>query len=90
MKIKPIKMRPSTVLYLCAGWLGLLGASLMATATCLTHYMIVITMGTIGMIICWITRKYEQFEEAIERMMHATKIIVTGIRKKEEDDDEDN
>lgn len=50
--------------------------------------MIVITMGIIGMIICWITRKYEQFEEAIERMVHATEIIVTEIRKKEEDDDE--
>ena len=86
MKIKPIKMRPSTVLYLCAGWLGLLGASLMVTATCLTHYMIVITMGIIGMIICWITRKYEKFEEAIERMVHATEIIVTEIRKKEEDE----
>lgn len=88
MKIKPIKMKPSTVLYLCAIWIGLLGVSLMATATCLTHYMIVITMGIIGMIICWITRKYEQFEEAIERMVHATEIIVTEIRKKEEDDDE--
>ena len=88
MKIQPIKMRPSTVLYLCAIWIGLLGVSLMATATCLTHCMIVITMGIIGMIICWITRKYEQLEEAIERMMHATKIIVTEIRKKEEDDDE--
>lgn len=88
MKIKPIKMKLSTVLYLCAIWIGLLGVSLMATATCLTHYMIVITMGIIGMIIRWITRKYEQFEEAIEQMIHATKIIVTEIRKKEEDDDE--
>lgn len=60
----------------------------MATATCLTHYMIVITMGIIGMIICWITRKYEQLEEVIERMVHATKIIVTEIRKKAEDDNE--
>jgi hypothetical protein len=47
-------------------------------------------MGVIGMIIRWITSKYEQFEEANERMVHATEIIVTGIRKKEEDDDEDN
>lgn len=62
----------------------------MATATCLTHYMIVITMGIIGMIIRWITRKYEQLEEVIERMVHATKIIVTEIRKETEDDNEDN
>ena len=88
MKIQPIKMKASTALYLCAGWLGLLGVSLLATATCLTHYMIVITMGIIGMIIRWITRKYEQFEEAIEQMVHATKIIVTEIRKKADDDDE--
>lgn len=60
MKIQPIEMKASTVLYLCAGWLGLLGVSLLATATCLTHYMIVITMGIIGMIIRWITRKGEE------------------------------
>lgn len=60
----------------------------MATATCLTHYMIVITMGIIGMIIRRITRKYEQLEEVIERMVHATKIIVTEIRKKAEDNNE--
>lgn len=90
MKIKQIEIKATTALYLSTIGLGLLGASLLVTATCLTHYMIVIAMGTIGLTIYRITKMYEQLDEVIERMTHATKIIVTEIRKKAEDDDEDN